>query len=139
MRGRVCAQEVAARTSTPKNRQPIVVERPNFVMEGPPQNEIIGHSPDPRGFEARITPLNGLSNSEPRPAAAKGGGSRRVDGTETVNRATFRTGAYPSRGRLPHVLPLATHAGVFLDFVLSHLCGSAARNWIGRNCAPCCC
>src|SRR5216683_1544857 len=120
MRGRVCAQEVAARTSTPKNRQRIAVERPNFVMGGPPQNEMIGHSPDPRGFEARITPLNGSSNSEPRPAPAKGGGSRRSDGTETVNRATLSTPAHtPPRGRLPHVLRLATHAGVFLDFVLS--------------------
>lgn len=35
-------------------------------------NEMIGHSPDPGGFEARITPLNGLSNSEPRPAPAVG-------------------------------------------------------------------
>jgi hypothetical protein len=37
MGGRVCAQEVAARTNIPKNRHRIVVERPNFVMEGPPQ------------------------------------------------------------------------------------------------------
>src|SRR5262245_27865633 len=37
MGGRVCAQEVAARTSTPKKRQRIVVARPNAVMEGSPQ------------------------------------------------------------------------------------------------------
>src|SRR2546425_12565934 len=37
MGGRVCAQDVAAKTSTPKKRPQIVVARPNFVMEGPPQ------------------------------------------------------------------------------------------------------
>jgi hypothetical protein len=40
-------------------------------------NEMIGHSPDPRGFEARITPLNGLSNSEPNRARRRPRASRR--------------------------------------------------------------
>jgi hypothetical protein len=33
---RFCAQVFGARTSIPKNRQQIVVERINFVMESPP-------------------------------------------------------------------------------------------------------
>src|SRR4051812_11702291 len=35
MGGRVCAQDVAASTSTPSNRQQIVVERPSFVIGDP--------------------------------------------------------------------------------------------------------
>jgi hypothetical protein len=37
MGGFVCAQQVAARNSTPKDKKRIVVERPNFAMEDPPQ------------------------------------------------------------------------------------------------------
>ena len=40
-------------------------------------NEMIGRSPDPRGVEARITPLNGLSNSEPNRARRRPRASRR--------------------------------------------------------------
>src|SRR5215213_6159800 len=35
---RVCAQDGAARTSTPENRQLIVVEKPGFVIESPPDS-----------------------------------------------------------------------------------------------------
>src|SRR5262245_36639978 len=36
MGGRVCAQEVATRTSIAKTKNRIVVVQPSFVMEGPP-------------------------------------------------------------------------------------------------------